>query len=79
MTKTENSKCVTLLYEAITAVQNANEEYKENENTENNGVEREIKQRQADQHYGYAEGIFHTLLVLNFKHEDMEQLRQLLK
>ena len=45
---------------------------------ENNTVKAGIKMRDSDQHYGYAEGIYHVLNMLNFMHDGMKELSDLL-
>lgn len=41
--------------------------------------EAEMAQRKADKYYGYAKGICQALVELNYKHKDIERLRELLK
>ena len=76
MTKLENKKCESLMYEAIKKAENAKMEYTEAQKhlADANELKAEIEQRKADQNIGYAQGIYHALSVIRFKHEDMKKL-----
>lgn len=80
MTKIENNKCKTLMYEAIKKAESAEMEYTEAEKhlADANELEWETEQRKADQHIGYAQGIYQVLSVIGFKHEDMKKLASLI-
>lgn len=39
----------------------------------------EMAQRKSDKYYGYAQGICQALVELDYKHKDIEKLRELLK
>lgn len=79
MTKTEYSKCVKLMEEAIRKAKQSDEEYKTyNQLLNNDMIKAEIEQRKADQHYGEAVGIEQVLVVLGFKHDRMKELEKLL-
>ena len=80
MTKSEKHNCELLMYEAISNAENAKMEYAEAKKhlVDANELEREIAQRKADQHIGYAEGIHQALSVIGFKHEDMKRLENLI-
>lgn len=80
MNKTEYQKCEKLMYEAIRNVKQSQEDYAESEKYEKNenNIKWEIKQRQGDQHFGYARGINQVLVTIGFKHDDMKKLSELL-
>lgn len=80
MTKIEYEKCEKLMEEAIIKVKQAKDEYKESEKHLKNAneLEWEVFQRKADQHYGYADGINQVLVTLDFKHDRMKELSELL-
>lgn len=82
MTKIEKSKCEELMFEAIRNAEQAQEEYKESEKykllNNYNVIQSQIEQRKADQHIGYAEGIYQVLAVIGFKHDKMKELSELL-
>ena len=77
MTKTEYDKCVKLMEEAIRNGEKAREEFvKANEADEKGTFE--LLRLQAQNHLGYAEGINQALAILNFKHNRMKELSELL-
>lgn len=80
MTKLENEKCKKLMYEAIRDARQSQEDYAESEKYKKNenNIEWEIKQRQGDQNFGYAQGINQVLVTIGFKHDDMKILSQLI-
>lgn len=80
MTKLEYGKCEKLMEEAIRKANNSNEDYKAFERLRKEGkeVDAECKLRLADQEIGYAEGINQALAILNFKHDRMKELSELL-
>jgi len=79
MTKVEYEKCEKLMEEAIIKIEQANEEFKAySQLLFENILKAETEQRKADQHYGYAEGIYQALSVIGFKHEDMKKLANLI-
>ena len=80
MTKIEKNKCKELMYEAIRNAKSAEDEYTESKNhlANANELEWEIEQRKADQHFGYAQGIYQVLSVIGFQHVDMKKLSSLL-
>lgn len=77
MTKVESVKCEKLMYEAIRNASKAREEFTEANNSEDRGTF-ELLRLQAQNHLGYAEGINQCLVMLNFKHEKMSVLRDLI-
>lgn len=80
MTKIEYKKCEKLMDEAIENARRSKYLWEEYEKflKENNDVEAKINMRNSDQHYGYAEGIRQTLVMLDFKHEKMKELSDLI-
>ena len=79
MTKTEHTKCVKLMEEAIRKARQSDEEYKAyNQLLREGTISAEIEQRKADQHYGEAVGINQVLATLGFKHDRMKELSNLL-
>ena len=66
MTKAEYGKCEKLMEDAINKAKASAGEYKRYELFLQNGnpINAEVEQRKADQHYGYAEGIYQTLALL---------------
>lgn len=77
MTKAENKKCEDLLREGIKNGESAKIECEKAEEylaDANKKLEAEIEQRKADQHLGYAQGIYQALSVIGFEHEDMQKL-----
>lgn len=76
MTKSETEKCKKLMQEALIAKERSDREYKKAEKhlKDGNELEWEIAQRNADQGYGYAQGINQALSVLNFEHPEMKNL-----
>lgn len=80
MTKLEYEKCKKLMYEAIRNARQSQKNYAESEKYKKNenNIEWEIKQRQGDQHLGYAQGINQVLATIGFKHEDMTLLSELI-
>lgn len=80
VTKKEYEKCEKLMEEAIRKVNNSNEDYKAYERLceEGKEVDAKCKLRLADQEIGYAEGINQALAILNFKHNRMKELSELL-
>lgn len=80
MNKIEYGKCEKLMKEAIRKVKQAEEEYKESEKhlEDANELEWETYQRKADQHYGEAIGINQVLVTLDFEHDRMKELSELL-
>lgn len=80
MTKLEYEKCKKLMYEAISNARQSQEDYAESEKYKKNenNIKCEIKQRQGDQHFGYARGINQVLVTIGFKHDDMKKLSELI-
>ena len=79
MTKIEYGKCEKLMEEAIRKAKQAEEEYKTYTQLLNKDiVKAETEQRKADQHYGEAIGINQALVTLDFKHERIKELSELL-
>lgn len=77
MTKQEYNKCEKLMDEAIRNGRKAREEFEEANKTEGRGTF-DMLRLQAQNHLGYAEGINQCLALLDFKHERMAELRDLL-
>lgn len=80
MTKQEIVKCESLVNDAIWKAINSNEAYASYERLLKEGkqIDAECKLRLADQEVGYAEGIYHALCLLGFKHNGMKELSELL-
>lgn len=80
MTKLEYEKCEKLMQEAIQNAKQSKKEYEEfnQYSKKNDTIKAEIEQRKADQHYGYAEGINQVLATLDFRHDRMKELSELL-
>ena len=79
MTKIEYKKCEKLMEEEIRKAKQAEEEYKTyNQLLNKDIVKAETEQRKADQHYGEAIGINQALVTLDFKHERIKELSELL-
>ena len=80
MTKIEYSKCEKLMNKAIDLVMWSKSAWKKSEEFFNNGnkIDWEVEQRKSDQYYGEAIGINQVLGMLNFKHEKMKILADLL-
>lgn len=77
MTKQELAKCEKLMKEAIRYRRLARKESEE-ANKANGRGPFELLRLQAQNHLGYAEGINQCLSMLNFQHEKMGELRELL-
>lgn len=80
MTKIEYGKCEKLMNKAIdlamwseSAWEKADVFLKEGQE-----VDAEVERRKADQYYGEAIGINQVLATLNFKHEKMKELENLI-
>ena len=81
MTKIEYAKCEKAMDEAILNAQRATYDYVQSERIRKEGgceVTAECKLRCADQHLGYAEGITQVLDMIGFKHDKMNELRELI-
>ena len=80
MTKIEYGKCETLMNKAIDLVMWSKSAWEKSEESFNNGnkIDWEVQQRKSDQYYGEAIGINQVLGMLNFKHEKMNMLADLL-
>lgn len=78
MTKIEKEKCEILTQEAIRNIEKAKNEYAEWELCErgNHPAAAQISLRKADQHQGYAEGIYQALVVIGYKSESMKELNK---
>ena len=80
MTKIEREKCAEMLSRAINYAKQANDESKaaldahRNKDTMTENMLLQICQ----QHNGFATGIHDILVMLNFKHPNMEKLKELL-
>lgn len=77
MTKTEYGKCVKLMEDAIRNGEKAREEFVKANESNGKGTF-ELLRLQAQNHLGYAEGINQALAILNFKHNRMKELSELL-
>ena len=80
MTKVEKIKLEKLMQRAIYLAKLSSREYEKAEQylRDQKPVEWEVAQRGADQYYGWASGLEQALTVLNFKHEHMKTLQDLL-
>lgn len=80
MTKIEKRRCEQLALEAITKCLESKEEYKSWDNCKknNDSMAAHLALRKADQHYGFAEGIYYSLVVLRYESEKMKQLTELI-
>lgn len=80
MTKTEKEKCEQLVEEAINKCLESKEEYKKYSSCrkEGNLIDAHLALRKADQHYGFAEGIYYSLVVLRYESKKMRQLTELI-
>ena len=80
MTKLEQNKCKKLMDRAINLAMWSKSSWEKSEELTKEGkiIDAEIKQRQADQYYGEAEGIRDVLMALNFQHDRMKELGDLL-
>ena len=77
MTKLEYEKCEKLMDEAIRNGRKARVEFDKANNADGRGTF-ELLRMQAQNHLGYAEGINQCLALLDFRHERMSELRDLL-
>lgn len=77
MNKQEYEKCKKLMDEATQTGIKAREEFDKADKSEDRGTF-ELLRMQAQNHLGYAEGINQCLALLDFKHEKMAKLRELL-
>lgn len=80
MTKIEYSKCEKLMNKAINLAIWSKSAWEKSEEFLKVGqqVNAEVEQRKSDQYYGEAIGINQVLATLNFKHEKMKVLSDLL-
>ena len=81
MTKTEREKCEKLMNQAIRNTESSNEYWNEYEKAkkENRVADAEVAIRQFDYKRGYADGIYDVLATINFKHERMKELCELIR
>ena len=81
MTKTEREKCEKLMNQAIRNMESSDEYWNEYEKAkkENRVADAEVAIRQFDYKRGYADGIYDVLATINFKHERMKELCELIK
>lgn len=76
MNKREFTVCESLVEEALKKLEQAESELAESDalaDTEKN-TDSYIKMRSGDQHYGYAQGIYHALSALHYKSDKMTLL-----
>lgn len=79
MTRAEYVKCEKLMCDAIKKAEQSKREYETyNRLVNEDTVKGNTELRKADQHIGYAEGINQVLVMLNFKHDKMKELSNLL-
>lgn len=80
MTKAECEKCEMLMDKAIELAARSKLEWEKYEELSKEGreIDAEIKQRASDQDYGEAMGIRLALEMLNFHHDRMKELENLL-
>lgn len=73
MTAKEYKKLDKVLFCAIEQARASNREFQEMENT-SDPIKKHIRELQAQNLRGYAEGIQYALTTLNYRHPDMEIL-----
>ena len=80
MTTKEKQKCEKLLDEAILSITSAHDKFFEAEKHKKNknNVNVEISLGIANNHRGYAEGIYQALVVLGYKSDKMRDLEGLI-
>lgn len=77
MTKIEYARCEKLMEEAIRKATQAKEEF-DKARLEKDIYDLQMLMESAQNHLGYAEGIYQALAVIGFKHERMKKLSELL-
>ena len=78
MNKTEYTKCVKLMDEAINKAKSSKEAFNNAYNMDLSDTQRKIEELKGQNYAGYAEGINKVLAVLGFEHEQMKKLQELL-
>lgn len=80
MTKLEREKCAEMLSRAIDYAKQANDESKAAwaAHRSHDALTENMKLQLCQQHNGFAEGIHDMLVMLDFKHPDMDKLEKLL-
>ena len=78
MFKAEYRECERLMWKAIRKAKMARDGFNKSDNYLLNDELRNIEQRRADQYYGEAYGIHCVLCALEFDHNGMEKLLELL-
>lgn len=81
MTKIECEKCEKLMNQAIMEMERLDEYWDEYEKAkkDNRMADAEVAMRQFDYKRGYANGIYDVLATINFKHERMKELCELIR
>ena len=78
MTKAEKAKCKQLADEALVKLNDSEEEYEKYEKCKKKGnmTDAHIALRDADQDWGYAQGIYQALVVIGYRGKEMEELSE---
>lgn len=78
MTKIEKQRCEKLIEKAKENLDLSDMYWKDYEKLKEreNKTDTEIAMRQADQHIGYAEGIYQALVVIGYSSTSMEELTE---
>lgn len=81
MTKTEHVQCENLMNQSIMEMERLDEYWNEYEKAkkDNRMADAEVVMRQFDYNRGYADGIYDVLTTINFKHEQMKKLCELIR
>ena len=81
MTKTERVQCEKLMNQSIMEMERLDEYWNEYEQAkkDNRMADAEVAMRQFDYKRGYADGIYDVLATINFKHERMKELCELIR
>jgi hypothetical protein len=78
MTVKEKDYCVDLLLEGLKNAKQSKEDFKKLNDSNLSDTERNIAELQGQNHLGYAEGIYHSLVTLKYNHELMKELSSLI-
>ena len=81
MTKTEREQCEKLMNQAIMEMERLDEYWNEYEKAkkDNRIADAEAAMRQFDYKRGYADGIYDVLATIDFRHERMKELCELIR
>lgn len=80
MTKAEKAKCKQLAEEALLKYNYSEEAYEKYTRCrkEGNLTGAHVALREADQDWGYAEGIYQALAIIGYKGKEMEKLTEMI-